>query len=158
MGNKIDADLRQLADRDEGDGGDIECEEKQKQNQNEPISDDILCRPRTSSFGTLRLDLQTTLMDEIECFDGVTSFDDTRDIYLVRALADHLYVHVALSERGEHPSGDTHKMSHLLAHERQNCHVTGDSYLWRQAQHQSYVNEVKTTCERETDLRNLWVR
>ena len=55
-------------------------------------------------------------MDKVESFDGVARVEDARDVDLVRALADHLYVHVSLRERREHASCDADRVAHLLAH------------------------------------------
>ena len=71
----------------------------------------------TSPLWSLRLHLQTTLMYKVKSLDSIPSLDDTRDIDLVRALTNHLDVDIPVSQRREHPPGDTHQMSHLLAHE-----------------------------------------
>ena len=71
----------------------------------------------TSPLWPFRLHLQTTLMYKVKSLDSIPSLDDTRDIDLVRALTNHLDVDIPVSQRREHPPGDTHQMSHLLAHE-----------------------------------------
>ena len=88
---------------------------------------------RTSPPLALRLDLQAALMDEVESLDGIAPVDDARDIDLVRALADHLDVHVPLAERREHASGDADEMAHLLADEREDRHVARDRDLQQNA-------------------------
>ena len=84
---------------------------------------------RTSPAFTLGLDLQTALVNEVEGLDGVAPVDDARDVDLVRALADHLDVHVALAERCEHASGDTDHVPHELPDQRKDCHVAHDGDL-----------------------------
>lgn len=79
--------------------------------------------PRTSASLALGLDLQTALMNEVQGLDGVAPIDDARDVDLVRALAYHLDIDVALAERGEHPSRYADHVAHRLSHQRQNGHV-----------------------------------
>jgi len=83
-------------------------------------------------------------MDEVERLDGIAPVDDARDVDLVRALADHLNVHVALRERREHASGDADHVPHLLSHHRQDRHVVVHRHLSVPACQQS-----KSTASRE---------
>ena len=62
----------------------------------------------TPTLCTLRFDLETALVDEVQGLDGIPAVDDAGDVYFVRPLADHFDVHVALAQGGEHASGDTH--------------------------------------------------
>lgn len=71
----------------------------------------------TATHRTLRLNLQTTLVDQVKCLHRVPSVDDARDVNLRCALADHLDVDVAVRQRREHPPGDTYEVAHLLADE-----------------------------------------
>ena len=84
---------------------------------------------RTSPPLALRLDLQAALMDEVESLDGIAPVDDARDINLVRALADHLDVHVTLTKRGEHAARDTDHVAHRLPDEREDRHVAAHGDL-----------------------------
>ena len=68
-------------------------------------------------------------MDKVEGLDGVAGVEDARDVDLVRALADHLDVNVALRERREHAPGDSDHISHLLSHHGQYRHVAMHGYL-----------------------------
>ena len=68
-------------------------------------------------------------MDEVERLDGVTAVDDAGDIDLVRALTDHLDVHVPLRERRKHAPGDADHVAHLLAHHREDRHVAVHGHL-----------------------------
>ena len=78
---------------------------------------------RTSPSFSLWLDLQAALVDEVEGLDGVTPVDDARDVDLVRALADHLYVYVPFGKSGEHPAGDSDEVTHLFSNKREDGHV-----------------------------------
>ena len=88
-------------------------------------------RRQTAALGALGLDLETTLMDEVEGLDGVAGVEDARDVDLVRALADHLDVHVTLRERREHAPCDADHIAHLLSHHRQDRHVAMHGHLKR---------------------------
>lgn len=68
-------------------------------------------------------------MNEVEGLDGVAGVEDARDINLVRALADHIDVHIALRKRREHASGDADRVAHLLANHRQDRHVAMQRHL-----------------------------
>jgi hypothetical protein len=70
-------------------------------------------------------------MDEVEGLEGVTGVEDARDVDLVRALADHLDVHIFLRERCEHTPGDSDHISHLLSYHRQDRHVAMHGHLKR---------------------------
>jgi hypothetical protein len=83
------------------------------------------------TLGTLGLDLETALMDEVEGLEGVAGVEDARDVDLVRALADHLDVHIFLRERCEHAPGDSDHISHLLSYHRQDRHVAMHGHLKR---------------------------
>ena len=77
----------------------------------------------TSPLWSLRLHLQTTLMYKVKSLDSIPSLDDTRDIDLVRSLTDHLDIDIALTERGEHPAGDTDQIDHLFSDEGKDSHI-----------------------------------
>ena len=62
----------------------------------------------------LRLDVEAALVDEVEGLHGVAAVDDARDVDLVRTLAYHLDVDVALAQRREHASGDADHIPHRL--------------------------------------------
>ena len=62
-------------------------------------------------------------MDEVESLDGIAPVDDARDIDLVRSLTDHLDIDIALTERGEHPAGDTDQIDHLFSDEGKDSHI-----------------------------------
>lgn len=98
-------------------------------NQYDRMKEETCGHPLTSTLCALRSDLQTTLVDEVQSLDSVPPLYDTRDVDLVRALTDHLDVHVSLSERREHPARNAHQMAHLLPDERQNGHVARDRHL-----------------------------
>ena len=70
-------------------------------------------------------------MDEVECLDRVSRVDDTRDVDLVRALADHLDVDLSVAQGCEHAPGNADHIPHSLADERQNSHVSTDGDLAR---------------------------
>ena len=83
----------------------------------------------TSALGPFGFDLETALMDEVECLDGVATIEDTRNVDLVCALADHLDVDVPLRERREHAPGDADHVPHLPAHHREDHHVMVHGHL-----------------------------
>ena len=58
----------------------------------------------TSPSRPLGFYLQTALVYKIECLDSVAAFDNTRYVDLVGALANHLDIHITLSEGSEHAS------------------------------------------------------
>ena len=68
-------------------------------------------------------------MDEVEGLDGVAAVDDTRDIDLIRTLADHLDVHVPLPERSEHAPRNADHVPHRPPDEREDRHVPQHSDL-----------------------------
>ena len=84
----------------------------------------------TSTAPLLDLDLQTTLVDQVEGFDGVPALYHARDIHFTRALTNHLDVDVPLRERCEHPSSDSHHIFQL-SHERQDRHSSFQSDLYQ---------------------------
>lgn len=87
---------------------------------------------RTATAFAFLLDLEAALVDEVERLDGVAAFDDTRDVDLVRALAYHLDVHVALPEGGEHAPGNADHIPHRPSDEREDGHVADDGHLVRE--------------------------
>lgn len=68
-------------------------------------------------------------MYQVEGFHRISSFDDTRDIYLTCALTDHLDVHITLRERREHPARNADHIPHLLPHQAQDRHVPVYAHL-----------------------------
>ena len=68
-------------------------------------------------------------MDKVERLDGVATIEDTGNIDLVCALADHLDVDVPLREGREHAPGDADHVPHLLAHHREDHHVMVHGHL-----------------------------
>lgn len=68
-------------------------------------------------------------MNHVESFDGISTVDDTRDVDLVCALTNHLYVDIALSQSGEHSSSDTDQVTHLLSNQREDSHISMDGHL-----------------------------
>lgn len=68
-------------------------------------------------------------MNEVEGLDSVTAVDDTRDIDLVCALADHLNVDVPLRERREHAPRDADHVAHQLSDHREDRHIAMHGYL-----------------------------
>ena len=83
----------------------------------------------TSALEPLRLDLKTTLMDKVEGLDRVTAVDNTRNIDLVRALADHLNVDVSLRQSREHAPRDADHIAHLLPDHRKYRHIAMHGHL-----------------------------
>ena len=81
------------------------------------------CFGRTSSLCAIWLDLETTLVNQIERFQGVPTVYDAGNIDLVGALADHLNIHIALREGCEHATCDTDHVAHLPPNKRQDGHV-----------------------------------
>lgn len=79
-------------------------------------------------------------MDEVERLDGVAALDDARDVDLVRALADHLDVHVPLRERREHAPCDADHVAHLPADQRQDRHLVVHGHLTTVARARSTIS------------------
>jgi hypothetical protein len=69
-------------------------------------------------------------MNQVQSFDRVSSLDHTRDVDLARALGDHLDVHTPLGESREHASCYAYKVTHLLADEGEDGHLSVDGDLW----------------------------
>jgi hypothetical protein len=83
----------------------------------------------TSSSRPLGLYLQTALMYEIECLNGVAGLNNTRYVDLAGALANHLDIHITLAKGSEHASRYTNEVAHLLANKREDGHFTVDGNL-----------------------------
>ena len=79
-------------------------------------------------------------MDEVEGLDCIAGVEDARDVNLVRALADHLDIHITLRERREHASSDSDHISHLLSHHRQDRHVAMHGHLKREVSAQAHTH------------------
>jgi hypothetical protein len=69
----------------------------------------------TSTLSALRSDLQTALVNQVQRLDRVLRGNDTRDIDLAGALADHLDIDVSLCKRRKHPPSYTNHIAHLLS-------------------------------------------
>lgn len=105
------------------------------QNLSAPCRETYSWLERTSPSLPFGLDLQTTLVDEVECLHRVPAVDHAGDVDFVRALADHFDVHVALAERGEHATRNTDHVPHRLPDQRENGHVSDDLDLSDGQQH-----------------------
>ena len=62
--------------------------------------------------------MQTALVNQIQRLDRVLRFNNTRDVDLTGALADHLYIDISLGERLEHSPSYTDHIAHLLSDQR----------------------------------------
>ena len=82
----------------------------------------------TSPFRTFRIDLQTTLVYQVQSLYSISRLDYTRYVDLARTLTDHLNVHVALCERGKHTACNADHIAQF-AHKRKDGHVRMDGDL-----------------------------